>query len=299
MRGLVGKPIYGDWKAGTVTLLYPPLFLGVLGLARAIGLDPIVFCRSANLGFFLLSLGLVAVVASGHAEGRRRVSVPGLLGGIFMLSAWKQYFWMAPIHPAALLLAISVVTCAILAFRPAATVPLALCGSIAVLAKQSGIGLLVAVLVHVAITDRKRLLRFCVVAGVALGLAVAMFELQSQGQFLRSVFFYPGRIFTGQFGCCLWLRLALCPRGAPGFFPWRWCSGWTRLPSYTSRAVWLDRRRTFGSTSRWHASWLLRAGDGCWRAQARSFDHSQERACCPCSASCWHSAAWRWTDETC
>jgi hypothetical protein len=198
MRGLGGKPIYGDWRTGTVTLLYPPLFLGILGLAHAVGLEPITCFRSVNLAFFVLSVGLVVIMASVLDKGHRRFAAAGLLAGIFVMSAWRHYFWLAPVHPAMLLLLISLGTCAILALRPGATVALALCCSLAVLTKQSGIGLLLAVLIHLAVTDRKRIPRFAAVAGGSLALAVILFELQSHGQFLRSILLYPGKVFSDQ-----------------------------------------------------------------------------------------------------
>jgi hypothetical protein len=197
LRGLGGEPIYGDWRTGTVTLLYPPLFLGVLALARALGQDPIVFFRGANLACFLASLVLVVVVASKDGDGRGRTAESGILAGLFLLAAWEPYFWLAPVHPAALLLVISLLTCTLLAHRPSATIGLALLCSLAVLAKQSGIGLLLGVLCHLAFSDRRRLPRFLLASVLLLGLAAAAFELQSRGQFLRSVLIYPSRVFTG------------------------------------------------------------------------------------------------------
>jgi hypothetical protein len=197
LRGLAGKPIYGDWRTGTVTLLYPPLFLAILALGHGLGLDPIVFFRSANLLFLLVSLVLVVVVASSGTRARLRVALPGVLAGLFLLSAWRQYFWIAPVHPAALLLVISLAACTVLVLRPDATITLALLCVSAVMAKQSGAVLLVAALVYLMISDRKRLGRFCGVAGLALGLAVALGELQSHGQFVRSILLHPGRAFAG------------------------------------------------------------------------------------------------------
>jgi hypothetical protein len=136
-----------------------------------------------------------------------------------VMSAWQQYFWIAPVHPAALLLVLSLAACALLALRPQATTALALLCTAAVLAKQSGVALLVGVVIHLAIADRPRLRRFCVVSALALGVAVGLGELQSHGQFLRSILFYPNQAFSG-----VWLS---------------WHNSFTLLAGFYGGRLWL------------------------------------------------------------
>lgn len=196
-RGLAGLPIYGNWREGTVTLLYPPLFLGVLGLGRLVGLDPIVFFRTVNLVLLLGSLAATVILGSGDGERRSGFALPGALAAIFVMAAWQQYFWIAPVHPAALLLALTMAVCVVLIFRPTADLTLAVLCVAAILSKQAGLALAVAVAIHLAGRDRRRLLRFVILAAALTGAAVALLEWQSRGQFLRSVLFYPGRAFSG------------------------------------------------------------------------------------------------------
>lgn len=215
MRWRLGRPIYGDWRVGDITLNYTPLFLGILVAGQALGTDPIVFFRHVNVGLFLAMLALVVWIAGrGTRDSSQRWnSVQGLLAGIFLLSAWRPYLWMMPVHPGMLAAFLGVATCALLVVRPHASVLVASSGVLAVLSKQSAIVVPAASLLYYAMWDRAGLRRYLQALAAVFCLSVLYFEIQSRGQFLRGTFIYPTLALSGS-----WLQWSHVLTTASAFY---------------------------------------------------------------------------------
>ena len=220
-RWRLGRPIYGDWRVGDVTLPYTPLFLGILVVSQALGVDPMVFFRHVNVGLFLAMLALVVWIAGRGTRdsGSRWNPVQGLLAGIFLLSAWRPYLWMMPVHPGMLAAFFGVATCALLVVRPHASVLVATLGVLATLSKQSAIVVPAASLLYYAMWDRTGLKRYLLVLAAVFSLSVLYFEIQSRGQFLRGTFIYPTLALSGS-----WLQ---------------WRHVLTTASAFYSRLLWL------------------------------------------------------------